>query len=77
MQSLYKTALENFAHTTNHTATILVSANRYTYVTSDLKATGHFTEPNKRKFRRALALETHCLTQKGYLVQIQHSPIEM
>jgi hypothetical protein len=78
MQSLYKTALENFAHSTKHTATIWVSDNnRYSYQTSDLKFSGHCAkEPNRRKFRRNLSLEAWNLTSKGYLVKIQHTTIE-
>ncbi|ELS32798.1 MULTISPECIES: hypothetical protein [Pseudanabaena] len=58
------------------TATIWVSRGRYTYTTSDLRATGHFTEPDERKFRRQLALELRTLNQRGYFVKVQQTTIE-
>jgi len=58
------------------TATIWVSRNRFTYATSDLKASGHFTEPDERKFRRALTLEIYSLNQRGYFVKLQTTNIE-
>lgn len=58
------------------TAIIWVSRGRYTYTTSDLKASGHFTEPEERKFRRQLALEVRTLTQRGYFIKLQTTNIE-
>lgn len=57
------------------TAIIWVSRGRYTYTTSDLKASGHFTEPNERKFRRQLSLEVRTLIQRGYFVKLQPTTI--
>jgi hypothetical protein len=59
------------------TATVWVSRGRYTYGTSDLKATGHFTEPDERKFRRALTLEIYSLNRRGYFVKLQTTTIEV
>jgi hypothetical protein len=61
---------------TYHTAIIWVSKGRYTYCSDDLKASGHFIEPNPSKFRRALSLEVFCLRQKGYFTKIKHTTIE-
>ncbi|MBD2178400.1 hypothetical protein H6F42_15885 [Pseudanabaena sp. FACHB-1998] len=62
------------------TALIWVSRNgygyRYTYCSDDCTCTGHFTEPDQRKFRRALALEIFCLQLKGYFTRIKHTTIE-
>ncbi|WP_146048730.1 hypothetical protein [Pseudanabaena sp. BC1403] len=58
------------------TATIWVSRGRYTFATSDLKASGHFTEPHERKFRRQLSLEVRTLCQRGYFVKIEQTTIE-
>ncbi|MFM7888018.1 MAG: hypothetical protein ACKPCM_15310 [Pseudanabaena sp.] len=58
------------------TAIVFVSRGRYTYTTSDLKASGHFTEPNERKFRRALTLEIYSLNRRGYFVKLQTTNIE-
>ncbi|MFN8779892.1 MAG: hypothetical protein ACK5ZI_11030, partial [bacterium] len=58
------------------TAIIWVSRNRYTYATTDGKFTGHCSEPNPSKFRRALSLEIFCLRQKGYFTRIKHTTIE-
>lgn len=58
------------------TAIIWVSRGWYTYTTSDLKASGHYTEPNESKFRRALALEVRTLNQRGYSVKIENTKIE-
>lgn len=58
------------------TAIIWVSRGRYTYGTSDLKASGHFTEPDERKFRRALTLEIYSLNRRGYFVKLQTTNIE-
>jgi len=59
-----------------HTAIIWVSRNRYTYVTTDGKFTGHCSEPNPSKFRRALSLEVFCLKKNGYFTRIKHTTIE-
>jgi len=58
------------------TAIIWVSHLRYTYCTDDGNYTGHCTEQDTRKFRRALALEVFCLHQKGYETKIKYSAIE-
>jgi hypothetical protein len=58
------------------TAIIWVSRNRYTFATTDGKFTGHCSEPNPSKFRRALSLEIFCLRQKGYFTRIKHTTIE-
>lgn len=58
------------------TAIIWVSRDRYTYATTDGKFTGHCSEPNAKKFRRALSLEVFCLHQKGYFTRIKHTNIE-
>lgn len=58
------------------TAIIWVSRNRFTYCTEDRKYTGHCSEPDARKFRRALSLEVYCLQLKGYTTKIKNSPIE-
>lgn len=58
------------------TAIIWLSTNRYTYCTDDGHYTGHFTNPDKRKLRRALALEVFCLQLKGYEPKIKHCAIE-
>jgi hypothetical protein len=58
------------------TAIIWVSRGRYTYCSDDGNCTGHFTEPDERKFRRALALEVYLLHTKGYLSRIKHTTIE-
>lgn len=58
------------------TAIIWVSRGRYTYTTSDMKASGHFTEPNERKFRRALTLEIYSLNRRGYFVKLKTTNIE-
>lgn len=58
------------------TALIWVSRGRYTYTTSDLRASGHFTDPNERRFRRHLSLEVHSLQKRGYFVRLQTATIE-
>ena len=58
------------------TAIVFVSRNRYTYCTEDRKFTGYCTEPDERKFRRALALEIYCLSLKGYTAKIKHTFID-
>jgi hypothetical protein len=58
------------------TATIWVSRGRYTFAASDLKASGHFADPDERKFRRALTLEIYSLNRRGYFVKLQTTTIE-
>jgi hypothetical protein len=61
---------------TYHTAIIWVSRNRYTYATTDGNYSGHCTEPDERRFRRALSLEIYCLHEKGYFTRIHNTTIE-
>ena len=58
------------------TAIIWLSVHRYTYCTDDGNYTGHFSNPDRRKLRRALALEIFCLRAKGYEPKIKYCAIE-
>jgi hypothetical protein len=76
MQATERQVLDDAIGKYYPTATIWVSRGRYTFATSDLKASGHFADPDERKFRRALTLEIYSLNRRGYFVKLQTTTVE-